>query len=474
MPFFLLLFLTLACLEDEWSTGYWIESPGLSAAITWTATSFWIGLAALLSLKLRRRLLKDPSQRESVLRRYGSWRFYHTIGLFALYAVLLYGVGWSSVVRRVTGSGTALVPGGELLVLLPFLAGLILSWWCFYDAERAIHDSSTRAGEAFWSRWAYLSYHIRTNLVLVFVWILLLIVPRTVARAFPEVDADGAEPWWHSASLLSAVAMLICMPWILRLALGLKPLPDNSTRQRLLGVAQRLRFRCSNILQWDTRGGVANAMVAGVCPWPRYVTLTDKLVAELTPEEVDAVFGHEVGHVKHYHMPYYAGFLLVSFSVLWLAAILIWPNLQSLHNLAAFPMVALLGAYIFLVFGFLSRRCERQADIYGCRAISCGRADCSGHDENTAYVANGRGLCPTGIRTFISALEKVARLNGISRDKPGILQSWLHSTIARRVDFLQRMLNDDTLEPRFQRKVGLVKWALILGLSAALVVLAAV
>jgi hypothetical protein len=93
----------------------------------------------------------------------------------------------------------------------------------------------------------------------------------------------------------------------------------------------------------------------------------------------------------------------------------------------------------------VSRRCERQADIFGCRTVSCA--------------------------VFIAALEKVAWLNGISRDRPGWLSSWQHSTIARRVEFLQRMSADPALEPRFQRRVGLIKWALLLCLAAALVAL---
>jgi hypothetical protein len=78
----------------------------------------------------------------------------------------------------------------------------------------------------------------------------------------------------------------------------------------------------------------------------------------------------------------------------------------------------------------------------------------------------GKSLCATGILTFIQALEKVAILNGISRDKPGYLQSWQHSTVARRVEFLRNMLRDPQAEPRFQRRVLLVKCGLfaVLGL----------
>jgi hypothetical protein len=144
------------------------------------------------------------------------------------------------------------------------------------------------------------------------------------------------------------------------------------------------------------------------------------------------------------------------------------------NHWALLPFLSSLVLYIFVVFGFLSRRCERQADIFGCRAVSCSHADCPGHTPEATLQPEGRGLCSTGIRTFIQALEKVAHLNGISRSRPGWLQSWQHSTIARRVEFLQRMLVDPEVEPRFQRRVALVKWALIGGLAVVLAALFAI
>jgi STE24 endopeptidase len=186
----------------------------------------------------------------------------------------------------------------------------------------------------------------------------------------------------------------------------------------------------------------------------------------MSPEEVEAVFGHEVGHVKHHHMVYYLVFLLASVAILgtilspYLADLERTLNLRERRHLAVLPVVASLGAYVFLVFGFLSRRCERQADIYGCRAVSCHEACCVGHATGS-LAEGGRGLCATGIRTFIQALEKVALLNGISRDKPGFLQSWQHSTIARRVGFLETLLRDPMAEPRFQRRIFLVKCVLL-------------
>jgi STE24 endopeptidase len=99
---------------------------------------------------------------------------------------------------------------------------------------------------------------------------------------------------------------------------------------------------------------------------------------------------------------------------------------------------------------------------------------CSGHDATTVFPAGATGLCPTGIRIFINALEKVGYLNGISRDRPGWLQSWQHSTIARRVEFLQGVIRDPAAAPRFQRGITLVKWALLLSLAVLLLALGGV
>jgi STE24 endopeptidase len=232
---------------------------------------------------------------------------------------------------------------------------------------------------------------------------------------------------------------------------------------------------------------MANALVVGLLPWPRYVVFTDKLLEEFRPDEVEAVFGHEVGHVKHQHMLYYVVFFVLSMAALGMLINAYLPDLLQLAvgaegadgtegtglggYLKALPMAALLLGYFFVVFGFVSRRCERQADVFGCRSVSCARPDCTGHGPGDRLVPGGRGLCATGIHTFIRALEKVAIVNGISRDRPGVRQSWRHSTIAHRVAFLERLLTDPGLERRFQRRMALVKWALVLVIGAVLGVL---
>src|SRR5205814_1459896 len=142
-----------------------------------------------------------------------------------------------------------------------------------------------------------------------------LVGEKEARRLFPDLD----QAWQIQATLggvAIALTVFVTMPWIVRLVLGLKPMPAGPLRDRLMAAARRLNFRCSDLLVWNTRSGVANAMVVGLFPFLRYVMFTDRLLEELSPDEVEAVFGHEIGHVKHHHMVYYLVFLLTSMAVL--------------------------------------------------------------------------------------------------------------------------------------------------------------
>ena len=286
--------------------------------------------------------------------------------------------------------------------------------------------------------------------------------------------------------------VVVLFPLFLPFLLGLKPLPPGHVRSRLAASARRLRFRYSRVYLWDTRGNMANAMIVGVIPWIRYVVFTDRLLEDLSDDEIDAVFGHEIGHAKHWHMLYYGLFLILSLALVgsliqafqWVDETR-WSEYRILFQVG---QVAIMGAYIFAAFGFVSRRCERQADVFGCRAVSCCDHDCRGHDANTAFPERGEGLCRTGIDSFIHALRRVEDINGLSRDKPrwrgvglrgklhwvfrlltGWLHTWQHSTIAKRVAFLERISQDREVERRFQTRVFAWKCAIALGLIGALI-----
>jgi Zn-dependent protease with chaperone function len=516
MPFLLMAFLTVVCLPS------WQDAPGFVHSITLSAALTWLGVALvalesfLSARRIRRALERDPAGRERIAVRCERRRFWRQIALLAVYGLSVYAFSWGWAAGHFwswDGAGKLPIPGVKALTLAPFIVGLVLSWVFSYDADRALYVASFRlldgapltrafldggpaapaldAARDFGGRWSYVAFQARQKLAMVFLPVLLLVVQQEISLQIPDsVQKEWA--WTLSAVGVAAVlGVLLTLPWMVRVALGLKPLPAGPTRERLLTAARRLRFRCSDLLLWNTRGSMANAMVIGVLPWPRYVIFTDRFLDEFNGDEVEAVFGHEIGHVKHQHMLFYLSFLLLSMAVLaygfFAVAPLLLPGLArgGFPSLAAIlygtpttdvwmaPAAAGLLVYIFIVFGFLSRRCERQADLYGCRAVSCGRPECVGHDDGVALTPRAAAPCATGVRTFIYALEKVAHVNGISRDRPGFLQSWQHGSIARRVAFLYGLLNDSRMERRFQRRLALMKWGLVVALGAVLAALLA-
>jgi hypothetical protein len=285
--------------------------------------------------------------------------------------------------------------------------------------------------------------------------------------------------------LFSALGFAAVLPLFLRPLLGLKRLPAGPVRDRLEATARRLGVPFSDLLLWPTRGAMANAMVVGVIPWARYVIFTDRLLDGMEPDELDAVFGHEVGHARYGHLPYYLLFLLLSTAALTGAVLLADAGLSlagvklelpdSFDPFVPLPPLAVMGLYLFVVFGWLSRVCERQADIFGSRAGSCNDPDCRGHTADTVLAARGRGLCPTGLRSMARALERVMVLNGWDGDHVGgslwrrvwrWVRAWQHGPMAVRVNYLFGLIDRPELADRHDRKAFRLRLFLALGLLA--------
>jgi len=481
MPFLLLLLLTLTYLQGSYPRPLFGACEASSIAITWGGMFAWVGLAAAMGQIGSRQLKSEPIQRGRILRWFGKCRRYHFFGMLGFYLLALYLLGWGWLFAPADAvhapsnplsPSPNMLPGLQILLLSPFLFSLVSSWLCFYDFERTAYlVGADEHSEPFLSRWSYLTLQVRHNLLLVIPPLVPLMLQQSLLYFYPNVDKTVTEVF---ATVLLVITF-VTIPLVLRLILGLRPLPAGPLRTRLMQTAQRCNFRFSDILVWDSRRTMANAMVTGPLPFLRYVVLTDRLIESLPEEEIEAVFGHEMGHIKHQHMLFYLGFLLgsmVALAGLWdvvsqwldtvnpsafLAAQLPAPLSEKLLPVlsailadafaagATLILIILVSLYVFVVFGFLSRRCERQADIYGCRTVSC--------------------------EVFIHALEQVAYLNGIDRDNPGWLSSWQHSTIARRIAFIRTMSADPLVEPRFQRNLGILKWAVAAVIILTLVLL---
>lgn len=496
MPIFLVLALVAACLPVRWSEASLGFAPPRAAALTGGAVALVLGFAFALRTFVVRTVRRDPTSRFEVARHYATWRrqlFFLNVGTAAACVTAL---GWGAAVQSevyLTADGQkVLAPFAELLVPLPYFAVLLGCWLIYFGAERALF-AAQHPDRPFWSRGGYVWHHARQFVLLVMLPVLLVTGQQTLGRYEPDVaQSDG----FRVALLCTGPLLVLLLPLLMKPVLGLKPLPPGPTRDRLEALARRLHFRCSDFLVWHTNGGAINALIAGLVPRARYVVFTDRLLEELPPDELDAVLGHEIGHAKHFHVWLYSLFLLLSLSTIaalvlflaqrldaaeapeWVAA---RESLAGLESWLVLPPVALTGAYLFFVFGALSRRCERQADVYGCKAVSCANPRCTGHDADTLFPEGAKCLCPTGVRTFARALDRVSgpqdagpRGSVLGRAWRGFtewVKHWTHGPIPKRIDYLLTLIDRPTEERRFQCRVFAFKCVLVLGLVSALVAL---
>ena len=378
------------------------------------------------------------------------------------YGIMLGALNWPALAAYLAGDGWMSLD--FLLVTAPFLVLLVLSWTALYRTDhrlRAILFARTgvvTAG-AVWTLPQYLVFLLRQYLLVVFAPLAaLLAVHDLLVRFLGPLDSMPLATLLLVGGVV-AVAML-AGPWI-RLCWRTERLPEGDLRRRLTGLAGRAGVRVGDILVWRTNLSIANGCMVGSIGPLRYILITDALLLALPNEELEAVFAHEVAHVKYHHVLLYMALAIGGMG----AMILVGEAAAVVtHSPVALSLVtaAFLVAYWWLLFGFISRRCEAECDLFAVRATSC-PVDCSPPDAEARTVgvdgASSAALCEHRVRAFTSALGRIARLNGSAETARG----WRHFSVARRRRFLEQVLASPRLAERFARRLRRIKWMAILG-----------
>ena len=463
----------------------------------------------------------------------------------AWFGVGLFAMGWGELVESLLGPLSRWpieLPGALLGTAPPILAWAGL-WWAQFPADRALRDQSMLVhlnedlpvhrspGLA-----SFILTNLRLQVLFTLVPVILILLVRDVAcvtlwsGGAIEVDAhdgsilpQGAEVW----VTLGALAMVFLLaPEMLRHVLKTEPLPPSALRNRLEALCRRSGLRYREILLWHTDHAMGNAAVMGVLPRVRYILLSDLLVETMTDAQIEAVFAHEIGHVVHRHMTWYAVFLIIIMAGtfgpgMWIEQQLgtrfAQGNVRELLNLMT--VVTGCGGFFFL-FGCLSRWFERQADVYAARTMqryedrellqaSAGMtayAAVSARPEGERFsavpadrrdkrppAARGEAMTtsaghvgPYGAQLFSSALHRVAVINNIplERELPsnagfftrvGAMldrlveraNDWFHGSIPSRMNYLRDLSNDPKRTSDFDRSMSVLYAALLLALVAS-------
>ena len=232
--------------------------------------------------------------------------------------------------------------------------------------------------------------------------------------------------WWWLAGgavyllfsvVLSNLAPVLIMPLFNKFT----PIEDAALRERMLGLAERAGTQVRGVFTMDfsRRTTAANAFVTGIGGSRRFV-LGDTLIANYTPEEVEVVMAHELGH--HVHGDIWRGMAfdtIVTLIGLFVANLLLHAGVDAfgyreVGDVAAFPLFALIlsafGLVTMPLTNAYSRAHERAAD---------------------AYALTLTGNAPA----FVTAMQRLANQNLAETDPPRwvVLLFYSHPPLADRI-----------------------------------------
>ncbi len=483
-----------------------------------------MGMGLWCRLVLRRSTARDLHRRIS---RFNRGMFFARALVPAWLAVGIGSLGWSWFVGRtlrLDGLGVDLP--GVLIGTGPCYLAWMGLWWSQYPAERAMREQSIlsafdgdlplHAPPGFWQ---YFAGHFRLQILftLVPIFLILAVVDGTALALRPLIGTLGheaVERLQQAVILLAVGGIYLLSPEILRRVLQTQRLDDSPLRARLMKRASTQHLKVRDILLWKTHHNICNAAVMGVVGRFRYVLLTDLLIETLPDEQIEAVFAHEQGHVVHRHMQWYVlviGILLMGLTGFERMMAERWPDAGAWRwaGLSAEVWFTIGVTILFVLgFGFLSRRFERQADVFAARTLggdqisgdglligNDGDTHDHGRDARATSHTHGREARATsalppvtarGAGVFSAALNRVASINHIplhsrrwngggakafasfALDR-GIEQAnhFLHGSIPSRTNYVQHLAEDPQRIKHFDRFMRRLYVSLLLLLIAS-------
>ncbi len=337
------------------------------------------------------------------------------VGLFLLLVLLV--TGWSGSLRDIAYHGTdqsySLAVGLYVLMLMALakILGLGLDYYGF-RLEHQFHLSNQKLRAWAWDE--IKSFLVGTVIAVIVVELLYFII-----RQFPQ-------NWW----VLGWISFLILFVLLAQLApvilfpifYKFEPLQDEELKRRLIVLSQHAGTRVRGVYRWNLseKSKKANAALTGLGN-TRRIILADTLLDNYSPDEIEAVLAHELGHHVHKHIlkgiAVQAGITFLGF---WAANWALHFAVDRLHmfealsDFANLPLLVLvsivLSVLLMPALNAYSRYNERQADRYAFQSIG-------------------------SIAPFVSSMNKLAEQN-LAERTPSRWVEWLfhsHPAISRRV-----------------------------------------
>ena len=411
--------------------------------------------------------------------------------------------GWLQIVRGIVGN---LILIDDIIALLPALLAITIVWAMQYPVHRLIREATLirklDLGEPVYpipNRGQFVLAQVRLHFVLILLPILLVIGWREVIVKVADshlfiseyVATDSAQ---LIAMGLGTACIFLLAPVMIRHLWDTHPLPTGELRTRLLKMCKLHHIRIRELLVWNTTGSMINGAVMGLIGRFRFVLLTDALLDSLTPIQVEAVMAHELGHIRKKHLP---ALIISILAILTLTSVTItttfqlfqnnniiatttqtqqnqnWQQIQNWyaqltnkksinelsHADATSPInpdsspwpdtIIFTGSLLLtlILFGWISRRFERQADTFAVKHLSKAETINENDQSNTK-----NRMTPQACATMINTLALVADLNHISPTR----KSWRHGSIAWRQKYLNSLIGKNRNRLPIDRQISII------------------
>lgn len=451
VPILLIAVFGAMLIRDSMPPGAGPVLPGgvVAAAVLGPMAAAWL-LAHVYIWAQGRRL--DRTGRASAVRRADIAAATARATAVVVFLAAVFGLDWLGWVNAWSGN---LVLVGKLAAAAPVLLVFAGTWWSMYPIERRLREAvivrdldEGRPFHAIPTRGQHVLGAFRHQAALVLVPIVCIMAwYETVERVAPHIDLPGWLPP-EALETIGMIGVLCLMPVVMRRVWDTVALETGPLRSTLQEMCRAHGVRIRELLVWRTHGSMINGAVMGFVGPLRYVLLTDALLENLPAPQVEAVMAHELGHVRRKHM-IWLGVAALSAMLLTMGAakwsVARWSPAWSQSAVTDGAVTAAGLGVALLLFGFVSRRFEWQADAFAVQHLS-------GHT-----VVGRQGAAPPvaagAVAAMSGALDAVARLNHIPRER----FTWRHGSIAARQRRLHALIGSRTDRLGVDREVMVVK-----------------
>jgi STE24 endopeptidase len=233
------------------------------------------------------------------------------------------------------------------------------------------------------------------------------------------------QQWWLIAwalfmglfIVLAQLAPVVLFPIFYKF----EPLDNEDLRRRLVVLSERAGTRVRGVYRWklSEKSKKANAALTGLGA-TRRIILADTLLDNYTPEEIEAVLAHELGHHVHRHILKSIlvqavitlfGFWAANWTLHYAVDQHMFEELSDFANLPLLALVSVVLSFLLMpALNAFSRFNERQADRYAFESIA-------------------------SVEPFISSMNKLAEQNLAERTPSRWVEWFFHShpAISRRL-----------------------------------------